>query len=281
MDWSSGLSNWNPEGRFEDTPEAKAATDLFLIRGVREAVFLLRALHDNGSADRYQAWADALTAAARQRLADPRTQTYSARRQGNVMAVLSGVATPAQQAVIYATVLRPGGPDWKQDMTPYYAGYLLTAYSRLGRTQDALDYARLFWGGMIAQGGTTFWERYNPSWRPAGPDLVRSPAGGDYEMSLCHAWSSGVTSWLTEDVLGVRPTSGGFRTAEIAPDLGDLRWASGEVPTPRGVVRVRATRAGHGMTCRITLPPGVEAKVRLPGKVLTLHHAGSYVLRSE
>ena len=226
-------------GRFEDTPEAKAATNLFLVRGVREAVFLLHALHDDGSADRYAAWADALTAAARQRLTDPKIRTYTTRRQGNVMAVLSGVATPAQQAAIYDSVLKPGRPDWKQDMTPYYGCYLLTAYSRLGRTQDGLDYARRFWGGMIAQGGTTFWERYDPSWRPAGPDLVRSPAGGDYEMSLCHAWSSGVTSWLTEDVLGVRPTSGGFRTAEIAPDPG--RSALG--------LRGRADAARGGSAC--------------------------------
>ena len=35
------------------------------------------------------------------------------------------------------------------------------------------------------------------------------------------------------------------------------------------------------MTCRITLPPGVEAKVRLPGKALTLRRAGSYLVRSE
>ena len=171
VDWSSGLSQWNPEGRFEDTPEAQTATDLFLIRGVREAVFLLRALRDTANADKYAAWADTLTAAARKHLADPKTRTYTARRQDNVMAVLSGIATPAQQAAIYDTVLKPGSPDWTKDMTPYYAGYLLTAYSRLGHTQDALDYARHFWGGMIAQGATTFWERYNPSWKPAGPDL--------------------------------------------------------------------------------------------------------------
>ncbi len=220
-------------------------------------------------------------AAARERLVDPQSGTYTARRQDNVMAVLSGVATPAQQNSIYASVLKAGSPDWKQDMTPYYGCFLLTAYSRLGHTQDALDYARRFWGGMIAQGGTTFWERYNTSWQFAGPDLVRSPAGGDYEMSLCHAWSSGVTSWLTECVLGIRPTSGGFKTVVIAPDLGDLRWAAGDVPTPHGVIRVRVTRTGKHLACRVTLPPGTDAQIRLPGKTQSLHRAGIYLVESD
>ena len=69
-----------------------------------------------------------------------------------------------------------------------------------------------------------------------------------YFVSLCHGWSSGPTSWLTERVLGIRPTSGGFKTADIAPDLGDLSWAEGDVPTPRGLIHERASMDGGRMT---------------------------------
>jgi hypothetical protein len=84
---------------------------------------------------------------------------------------------------------------------------------------------------------------------------------------------------LSERVLGVRPTGGGFQTAEIAPDLGDLKWAEGDVPTPRGRIHVRADKGAAGrLSVRITLPPGVDARVSLGGKTIRLNRAGTFRL---
>ena len=57
-------------------------------------------------------------------------------------------------------------------------------------------------------------------------------------------------------MLGVRPTAGGFKTAEIEPELGDLSWAEGDVPTPNGILHVRAEKPKAGPRLRITLPAG-------------------------
>jgi hypothetical protein len=61
-------------------------------------------------------------------------------------------------------------------------------------------------------------------------------------------------------VEGVEP---GFSRVRIAPQLGDLRWAEGVVPTPHGDIRLRWDNAEtlHGT---ITLPPGIEGEVALP-----------------
>lgn len=301
VDWSPGFDG--------NTPLALATTHLFYVKAAREAVFLLRAMGDTVSADKYAAWADALTTAARRYLPDAATQTYGTRLQENAMAVYSGAATPAQTAVIAQNVLNPGSAAWDKTgappynpgvITPYYSNYVIYALSRAGRNEDALRLLRGYWGGMLAEGATTFWEAYDPHW-PKQDFHANLYADGNhgYYVSLCHGWSSGPTSWLTERVLGVRPTSGGFVTAEIAPDLGDLRWAEGNVPTPRGLLHVRAQKQGSSLDVRVTLPPGVAATVSIPGttvlldgktaptvggqagrRSLTLRKPGTYLIRS-
>jgi len=154
--------------------------------------------------------------------------------------------------------------------------------SEAGHTQETLRVLRGYWGAMLAQGATSCWEAYDPHW-PKADFHANLYADGNhgYFVSLCHGWSSGPTSWLSERVLGVRPTGGGFKTTEIAPDLGDLEWAEGDVPTPRGPIHVRADRTGNGLTARITLPPGVDARASLGGKTVRLNRAGTYRLVSK
>jgi len=41
--------------------------------------------------------------------------------------------------------------------------------------------------------------------------------------------------------LGVTPAEPGYTKARIAPSLGSLAWAKGSVPTPHGLISVKAT----------------------------------------
>lgn len=260
--------DWAPDFN-ADGPLARAATHLFLIKAVREAVFLLNEMGDAGSADKYARWGDALTAAARQHLPDAATGTYSDRRQENAMAIYAGVATSEQTRAIYDTVLRPGSKAWEKVATPYGNNYVLFAMSQAGHNADALRIVRQHWGGMLSEGATSFWEGYDPSWEKRDFHAhLQADNGTGYFVSLCHGWSAGPTNWLTERVLGVRPTGGGFKTAEIVPDLGDLNWAEGGVPTPKGLLHVRAERDGTGLKVQVRLPAGVTALVGLPGQAV-------------
>ncbi|MDQ2731102.1 MAG: hypothetical protein M3Y56_05540 [Armatimonadota bacterium] len=274
-DWD--FCDWAPDF-VQKTPQTRAATDLYIIKGVREAVFLLRQLGDTAAADKYTAWADTLTEAARQNLADAGTGLYGDRLQTNVMAVYSGVATPAQRAGVYEHFLKSDSPIWtaprqfvntldSELLSPYYGYFVLGAYGELGRNQDGLDLIRRYWGEMVRRGAVTWWEKFDPGFpKDFKAVLDRMPI-----LSLSHGWSSGPTGYLTERILGVRPTSGGFKTAEITPHLGDLQWAAGVVPTPHGPIRLNASQQGARTVLRLTLPPGIDAQVGVPGTTLSLN----------
>ena len=95
-------------------------------------------------------------------------------------------------------------------------------------------------------------------------------------LSLCHGWSSGPTVYLTENVLGVRSTSAGYATVEIAPQLGDLKWAEGNVPTPNGIIHVRVERIKDKLHCVVNLPKNVIATIHFGQKSLMANHAGTF-----
>jgi len=266
--------DWSPD--FDgDHPPARAATHLFLAKAVREAVFLLREMGDAPNADKYAAWADALDSAARRYLADAATNTYGNRLQENAMAIYSGVASEAQRTTIYDHILAPDSLAWdksgamlgaKPVLSPYYGSYVIFAMSLAGHNADAMRVLWDYWGGMLAEGATTFWEGYDPKWPKAHfhEFLQADKKAGTY-TSLCHGWSSGPTNWLTERVLGVRPTGGGFKTVDIAPDLGALAWAEGDVPTPHGLLHVRAEQRNGRMILTVTVPASTLAFVSVPG----------------
>jgi len=292
--------DWAPDFN-GDGPLARMATHLFLVHAVKEAVFLFREMGDAANAAKYAAWADELTRAAQKVLLDSASQTFSDRRQANGMAICAGVATPEQTQAIYGKILRPGSQAWNLVATPYYNNYVLFAMGLAGHTTEALDFVRAYWGGMLAEGATSWWEGYDPKWEKQNFHAhLQADNGMGYFVSLCHGWSAGPTNWLTEHVLGVRPTSGGFKTAAITPNLGDLTWAEGDVPTPNGLLHVRAEKKGASLRVRITLPRGVEASVSVPGKTILingkpttpessetgraairLHRAGKYVVEGE
>jgi hypothetical protein len=62
----------------------------------------------------------------------------------------------------------------------------------------------------------------------------------------------------------VTPAEPGFARVRIAPQPGDLAWASGRVPTPHGTVEVDWRREGDRMVLAIEVPAGCAADVALP-----------------
>jgi hypothetical protein len=262
--------DWAP--LFNDkNPHSLAATHFFLTKAVREAAFLFREMHDEANASRCDAWAKELAASA-YRFLDGNTDTFGDRRQDNAMAIYAGITTPTQTAAIYRRVLAPDSPAWNIVATPYYNNYVISAMSLAGHTQETLTILRRIWGGMLAEGATSCWEGYDPSWEKSNFHAhLQADNGTGYFVSLCHGWSSGATSWLTERLLGIQPTSGGYRTVDITPDLCGLKWAEGSVPTPNGPLHERLERAGAGLRIEIRLPANVVARVAVPGAVVSVN----------
>jgi hypothetical protein len=264
VDWALGLNG--------DAPQARAATVLEYVRAYRDGAWLLRQLGDNRNAEHFEQRADAIAKASN--AANFTDGSFGPRWQTNAMAVLSGVAQPGQYASIWQNVLaNVGKPTYRLDITtPYYGAYILDAMAEMNHRADALSWIREYWGGMIHEGATSFWEAYDPAWPTRDPhvDLQADDTAG-YRISLAHGWSSGPTFWLMEQVLGIRPTAPGFSKTTIRPDLVDLDWARGGEPTPHGMLNVDLKKEANGLQATFEIPSGVEATVLLPVKPGTDH----------
>jgi hypothetical protein len=254
VDWSPDLNG--------DTPELRRASTLEFARGFAEGAWLLSELGDTAGAAKYSAEADRIKQAAQKYLVDPATGVFGARWQTNAMAIFSGVASEEQTTAIWEKVLsRPR----TFMISPYYNFYVITAMAASGHRKEALDWIREYWGGMVKEGATSFWEGYDPDWSKDNfHENLQSDNGQGYFVSLCHGWSSGPTAWLSEQVLGIQPQGAGFSKVSIRPDLGGLEWARGTEPTPQGPIKIDLRAAGAGLKVELNLPPGVEAEVSLP-----------------
>lgn len=262
VDWSPDLNG--------DTPETRRATTLEFVRAYKEAAYLLRELGDTEHARFYETRAQSTAAAANQSLADPQNKTFGPRWQTNAAAVISGTAKPETYDAIWQDVLSevgkpaPAGREWPI-ITPYYGDYVLRAMARMNHRAEALAWIRSNWGGMVQEGATSFWEAYDPTWyKEDFHASLQADNRSGYFVSLAHGWSAGPTAWLTEEVLGIQPTGAGYSTVTIRPDLVDLTWAKGQVPTPRGLLHVDAKKGSHGLDVTVDLPPGTRASVSLP-----------------
>jgi len=121
-----------------------------------------------------------------------------------------------------------------------------------------LENIRQNWGIMLYYDATTCWETFPKAFEWLGQKLTRSH---------CHAWSSAPAFFLPGYILGVRPLEPGFRKIIIQPNLCDLKWARGSVPTPYGTIEVEYRREDDVFRANIRIPKGCVAEVYFPEDV--------------
>jgi alpha-L-rhamnosidase len=192
-----------------------------------------------------------------------------ANQQANALRVLAGLsdAHEANRSIF--------SPDPTAGLSPFYAYYVLEARAAADDHAGCLELIRKYWGGMLDMGATTFWEHFDLKWldgehKPTRIDEWPIPGRLDihrdfgvycykgFRHSLCHAWASGPTPWLTRHVLGITPTAPGFARVRVQPRMASLQWARGAVPTPLGPIRVSHDRRPDGrIETHLELPDGI------------------------
>ena len=155
----------------------------------------------------------------------------------NMFAIIYGYAYEEQRKEIMKSVML--NPDIDPITTPYMRFYELEALCMAGLQEQVLPEIRDYWGGMLKEGATSFWEKYVPS--ETGTQHL-AMYGRPYGKSLCHAWGASPIYLIGKYYLGVRPTKPGYVEYEIRPSLGDLEWMQGTVPTPHGLIHVYMDR---------------------------------------
>ncbi len=181
-------------------------------------------------------WDEERQALVHNRVGGVRSETVT--RYANMFASFFGYLTPERQRQIKRSVLLNDAV--LGITTPYMRFYELEALCALGEHEAVLREMKAYWGGMLAEGATSFWEKYNPDERGAQHLAMY---GRPYGKSLCHAWGASPIYLLGKYYLGVRPLAPAYAEFEVRPVLGGLAWMEGTVPTPHGEIRVRMDRS--------------------------------------
>ena len=113
--------------------------------------------------------------------------------------------------------------------------YELEALCAMGEQKAVMKEMKAYWGGMIREGASSFWEKYNPT--DKGTQHL-AMYGRPYGKSLCHAWGASPIYLLGKYYLGIQPVKAGYSEFEIKPNLGGLKWMDGIVPTPHGDIKL-------------------------------------------
>ncbi|MBP5274332.1 MAG: alpha-L-rhamnosidase, partial [Abditibacteriota bacterium] len=135
--------------------------------------------------------------------------------------------------------------------TIYFSHYLLEAAALAGRSD--VFYGRLaFWSGLPELGFRT---------TPESPEPPRSD---------CHAWGAHPLYHLQSNILGVKPAAPGFGSVAVKPLLGDLEWARGSMPHPRGRIECSFTQKDGRLSGTVVLPEGVAGTLEAGGAKIPL-----------
>ncbi len=164
----------------------------------------------------------------------------------NALAVLHGVATPVQTASIVRHLTEPTSDIVR--CSPLYFHYVLEALIEAGVAGEAYGYLSRRYAPRIT--GVE-----HPMLCEAWPEQTFSGASA----SSIHGGGAGVVWTLSQHVLGVRPTEPGYAAVVFDPRPGNLTWAKGVVPTPRGDIQVEWQCGADGrFQSTVKVPDGVR-----------------------
>ncbi len=183
--------------------------------------------------------------------------------RAQAMAVLAGLASPDKYPALTAILQK------EMSAGPYMEKYVLEALFEMDRPELALERIRTRYANMMNHDYTTLFEVW---------DFMATPTDAN---SNNHAWAGGPLTLLSQKVCGITPTSPGFKTFRVAPQLGDLTRAEATVASVNGEIRASVTRKGKNLTITATVPEGTTAEAVFPsGKTIPLA-AGTHTVKGK
>lgn len=217
---------------------------MLLIAALKKCVILSEEFGYKDKAERYRAiYKETEAKLERFWLEDKKGYTYSVRNgkpdgkilmHPNVFAVLFDLCDDKRKEMIKQNVLE--NPDIPKIVTPYMRFYELASLCRIGETKYVMDETINYWGAMIKEGATTFWERYDPEEKGAEKYAMY---GRKYGKSLCHAWGATPLYIIGRYIVGLKASENG-KSFTLKPDLAGLKRFKAEMPLAKGSVKVEA-----------------------------------------
>jgi len=272
IDWADGLSK-KGELSFEQ---------LLFVRSLETMALCADLSNDLPSARSYRNLAVTLRKQLFTDFWDPHRQAFAhsnidgkqsdnITRYTNMFAIFFDYLDSAQKQAVKRNVLL--NDSIQKITTPYMHFYELEALCAMGEQKHVLKEIKDYWGGMLANGATSFWEKYDPNEKGAQHYAMY---GRPFGRSLCHAWGASPLYLLGKYFLGVRPLTAGYATYEVEPHLGGLQWMEGEVPTPHGNIKVSCSRKQVKIHTA-----GGRGTLRLKSREITLEPYKDYTINNE
>ncbi|GHV03478.1 alpha-rhamnosidase [Clostridia bacterium] len=154
-------------------------------------------------------------------------------KHANIFAVLYGLVTSAEKEKILRGVLL--NDEVEKITSPYIKFYEYAALCETGCHEIVMNEIKAYWGGMLNEGATAFWEEYNPLEKGAEKYAMY---GRPYGKSLCHAWGASPLYLIGRYMLGLYPATAGYGSFVLQPALQVLGGTKSRMPTLNGFVEL-------------------------------------------
>ncbi|MCC5844331.1 MAG: family 78 glycoside hydrolase catalytic domain [Verrucomicrobia bacterium] len=257
--WGKFLGDWAAPGQRKergDSPEAEYFNNCVYALNLEYFIKIAGIL---GRADGAAVYGERLAALREQIHAAyyrPDQQVYCNGTQVQLaFALLAGVTPERLRPEIEASLRREfrakGYLDMGSSGLPVLFKYMVEESADSGVLFDLIASEKEpSYGYFLARGETT-WPEY---WNVEVPSRI-------------HTCYTGVSSWLTLGLAGIRPDPDcpGFRSFLIKPVMPEgLAFAQGSTESQYGIIRSRWVREDHGVRFEVTIPPNSHAKVFIP-----------------
>lgn len=235
VDWADGYLDKKGELSFEQILFCKSLETMSLCSSLvgdskSNVIYEKRAKDLRAKLDE-AFWNDEKGAMVHNRIDGKQCSTVT--RYANMFSVLYGYLDNDKKTKVRDNVLL--NDSILRITTPYMRFYELEALCCLGEQDKVMSEIKSYWGGMVKENATTFWEKYDPTQSGRGHYAMYNRP---YGKSLCHAWGASPIYLIGKYYLGVKPVEPGYQKFEIRPDLGGLKWMEGTVPVPGGKIDV-------------------------------------------
>ena len=196
---------------------------------------------------------------------------------GQTFAIVYGVAPASSYSRLGAYIASQGMKQGPMDF-----GQLELALAEAGQPAALVTLLTNTAGDgpakILAEGGTSMWEQWDPGCGAAGGQAGDNDSYDDTECdgaaisqnatdSFSHGWGSVGVYPVTRGLLGITVTGTGGSSVEVAPPASGLSSAAGTEYTERGGVTVswhRLPGSGGEVSLRVSVPDNVSATIALP-----------------
>ena len=256
FEWTKGLC------KFDDISQQNSGWhilhNLYTLEALQAGCWIFRQLGKQDQASRWEMIVRRLAERIHEVFYDSEKQEYVISvkdgialqkyyHQSQLLPVVLGVAPAEIHSLLRQKVLDHLPTDILTfSPLPYFINSMFASTSPREQSAKALQWLNSTFMEMIRQGATTFWET---------PDGAQAFGNAG---SLCHGWSSVHVGFYGKYVLGISPVAPGFSQFIFRPYIPDgCRFASGEIPTPHGPIKVAWEIASNGKLHATTLeaPP--------------------------